>query len=86
MPSPIGERLETFPLDKEVTDADPTSGAPFYKRSYWEGDTLHTVARDPKGKKDDFVTLRRLDEAGQLIQTNKHGGVQFERIFARKES
>ena len=68
-----------------MTRARRVTGDPFTKRSWWEGATLKTVARDNKGKKDDFVTLRRIDEHGHLIQTNLHGKVQFERVFARKE-
>jgi hypothetical protein len=152
MPSPIGDRLERFPLDEEVPDTDPCvqrrathrestaarphglapraahpahhtphaspprvrplapegatprstarlatcaqlgtrsshrrmTGDPFMKRNWWEGDTLFTVARDVKGKKPDFVTTRRINEHGLLIQTNKHGPVQFMREFTRK--
>ena len=60
------------------------TGDPFTKRSWWEAQTLKTVARDNKGKKDDFITLRRINDADQLIQTNIHGKVQFERVFVRK--
>ena len=61
------------------------SGDPFVKRSQWEGANLRTVAKDVKGKKADFVTVRRIDEHGHLIQTNWHGSAQFERVFARKD-
>ena len=84
MPSPVGERLEVFSLDEEMPDTDPVSGSKFMKRTYCEGNVLHTVARDVAGKKADFVTLRRVDEQGRLIQTNSHGPVTFERIFVRK--
>ena len=61
------------------------SGNVFLKSSGWVGDVLTTVSRDPTGEKEDNVTLRRIDEAGQLIQTTSQGGVSFERIFERKK-
>ena len=67
-----------------MPDADPVSGAPFAKRSWWEGGTLHTAARDVAGKKPDFVTTRRIDDGGQLVQTTTHGPVSFERVFVRR--
>ena len=84
MSTPIGDRLERFSLVTETEDADPVSGDPFVKRSYWEGDTLFTVARDPTGKKANFVTRRRIDENGHLEQTNEHGGVTMVRILQKK--
>ena len=84
MSTPIGDRLERFPLDAETEDADPVSGNPFVKRSYWDDDTLFTVARDPNGKKADFVTRRRIDANGRLEQTNEHDGVTMVRILQKK--
>lgn len=83
MPSPIGERLETFPIGREVTDTDP-SGKVFLKTSSWQGSTLLTVARDPTGKSADYITRRHLDEAGHLVQVNEHNKVSFQRLFERK--
>ena len=83
MPSPIGDRYERFPLDSDFQDTDP-SGNVFLKASHWEGNTLTTVARDTAGKKADNVTMRRIDDAGRLIQTTTQGGVSFERVYERK--
>ena len=63
--------------------ARSVNGAPFMKRSWWEVDTLTTVARDLHGKKADFVTKRLINAAGQLVQTNLHGPVSFTRVFTR---
>lgn len=86
MPSPIGERLETFPIGKEVTDTDP-SGKQFVKVSQWVQGTLSTIATDSGGKTPVVVTTRaiRADD-GALIQTCTAGAVSFERIFTRVDS
>ena len=84
MSTPIGDRLERFPLDSEVEDVDPVNGTAFVKRSFWEDGTLVTTARDPSGKKADFVTKRFVNEKGQLVQINEHGGVSMQRILVMK--
>ena len=92
MPSPIGERLERFPLDMEVIDTDP-SGNVFIKRSWWDDRTLVTRAVDQAGKKADFLTRRYFEEAKlsgggeggtRLVQHTVHDGVEFTRWFERK--
>ena len=84
MPSPIGERLERFPLDADVADADPITGAPWRKRSSWSGGVLTTVASDVAGAQEDIVTSRYIDDEGRLIQTTRHGSASFVRVFARR--
>lgn len=84
MSTPIGDRLERFPLDSEVQDVDPVNGNTFIKRFFWESATLVSVARDPSGKTPDFVTKRRLNPKGQLVQINEHAGVAMERTLVRK--
>lgn len=83
MPSPIGERLERFPLDEEVPKPDP-DGKVFLERSWWEGDTFTSCAVDPSGKKADTVTTRRVNESGNLIQRTENGGFYYERTYERR--
>ena len=71
-------------LRPQVVDTDPMTGGLYTKRSWFEGGTLHTVARDTEGKRSDFVTTRTINSEGSLIQTNEHGGHSFERVFERK--
>ena len=84
MATPIGDRLERFPLDAETEDTDPVSGSIFVKRSFWEGETLVTAARDPTGKKPDFVTRRKVLASGKLEQINEHNGMTMMRILEKK--
>lgn len=84
MPSPIGDRHESFPLDRKVDDVDPL-GRTFHRTARWDGATLETVARDPTGKVGDFVTRRSIREDGVLVQQTSHGGVTYERQFERKQ-
>jgi hypothetical protein len=81
--SPIGERIETFPIDVEVEDCDP-SGNKFTKVSIWEGKTLRSTARRVTGNAPDFVTTRLLRDDGKLVQRTSHNGMSFERVFERK--
>ena len=85
MSTPIGDRLERFPLDAETEDRDPVDGSLFIKRSFWEGDTLMTIARDPTGKRPDFVVKRRVLASGQLEQTNEHNGMSMVRLMDSKK-
>ena len=83
MPSPIGERVEIFPMNAEVPVSDPL-GRQFVRVASWDGDVLQCVARDPTGKIADFVTRRRVRADGLLEQVTVHADVQFERLFVRK--
>ena len=83
MSTPIGDRLERFPLDSEVEEIDPLNGNVFVKRSFWEDGTLVTTARDPSGKKADFVTKRFVNVKEQLVQVNEYGTVSMQRILVR---
>ena len=80
-PTPLGERLETFPLDAAQTDE--IDGKKWSKTHRWEGTKLISTAVDPEGKKGDFVTERWIDDEGHLNQVNSHDGVAFTRIFHR---
>ena len=84
MPSPIGERLERFPLDAEEQDTDPY-GKTFYKRTWWEGSVLTQSATYPNGKTAETLTTRQIDADGHLVQRTTNSGVTFERIFQRKQ-
>ena len=81
-PTPLGVRLETFPLDG-AEQADEIEGKTWRKSHRWEGSKLVTRVVDPAGLKPGFVTERWIDEKGRLNQVNSHYGVAFKRIFAR---
>lgn len=83
MPSPIGDRLESFPIGVALPDVDPISGRTFDKVSVWNGPTLVTTVSDPRGESDDFVTRRHIRDDGALVQVTSHAGAQFERVFER---
>mmetsp|Transcript_21259 Transcript_21259/g.50706 ORF Transcript_21259/g.50706 Transcript_21259/m.50706 type:complete len:86 (-) Transcript_21259:94-351(-) len=82
-PTPLGDRLETFPLD--VQQSDVIEGKTFTKSHRWEALTRHltTTAKDPSGAKPDFVTERWIDGDGRLNQVTSHNGVAFTRLFDR---
>ena len=48
------------------------------------GETLVTAARDPTGKKPDFVTRRKVLASGKLEQINEHNGMTMMRILEKK--
>jgi hypothetical protein len=82
-PTPLGDRLETFPLNEEQTDE--IEGKKFTKTHRWVGSKMVTTAKDPTGAKPDFVTERWVDEAtDQLHQVTSHAGVAFTRLFSRQ--
>lgn len=80
-PTPLGDRLETFPLN--VEQADEIDGQAWVKSHRWEGAKMITTARDPTKAKPDFVTERWIDDDDMLNQVNSHAGVAFTRYFKR---
>ena len=66
-----------------MEEIDPLNGNVFVKRSFWEDGTLVTTARDPSGKKADFVTKRFVNVKEQLVQVNEYGTVSMQRILVR---
>ena len=83
MPTPLGMRLERFPIHEAVIEADP-DGNEFSKRTAWEEGQLITHAQSiAKPKQPPFVTRRWLD-GGRLRQINEHGGARMTRLFTKK--
>jgi len=80
-PTPLGDRLETFPLN--VEQSDEIDGQAWVKSHRWEGTKMITTATDPTKKKPDFVTERWIDGDDMLNQVNSHAGVAFTRYFKR---
>ena len=81
-PTPLGDRLETFPLNVEQSVVE-VDGQTWVKSHRWEGTKMITTATDPTKKKPDFVTERWIDGDDMLNQVNSHAGVAFTRYFKR---
>ena len=83
MPTPLGTRLERFPTDEAVVEADP-DGNEFSKRTAWEEGQLVTRAQSlAKPNQPPFITRRWL-EGGRLRQINEHDGARMSRVFGKK--
>ena len=94
VPTPLGDRLETFPLAVTLPTTDPDSGRAFEMTTVWEPPpadggprVLCTTTTDPLGKKGDFVTRRWVettDNKAVLVQHTTHDGMSFKRYFEPK--
>ena len=79
--TPIGDRLERFPIGAVVDEKDPY-GSPYTVESSWDSRKLVAVSRGPKGC---FVTSREVVD-GRLIQqtvARDQSGASFTRVFVK---
>ena len=85
-PSPIGNRVEVLPIDKEVMERDP-KGNEYVKRSYWDGSILVTVAKDVHGVQADVLTTRTIRASdGALVQTTTRSVTAADGEYAQQRS
>jgi len=83
MPTPLGTRLERFPMHHKVIEADP-DGNEFSKSITFANDQLITQAQSITKPKDPLFITRRWMDNGKLMQINEHENANMTRQFTKK--
>mmetsp|Transcript_27371 Transcript_27371/g.67992 ORF Transcript_27371/g.67992 Transcript_27371/m.67992 type:complete len:345 (+) Transcript_27371:199-1233(+) len=85
MASPLGVRVEQFPLGEAHEEKD-LNGRSFMKTSSWEKGMLVARSRAVEESMPEIVARRWIDSnTGALVQETSFDGVVYTRIFVHKE-